>query len=212
MCSRQVYLTALKRFDSLYYRRIGEESYGESARRKIIQGNIKQWIYSLQMGFTSSTRPAMDLDSGQISAGSSTSLNYYKVRRRLYPYTNNASDTDDSVYHHCYVVTRPTRVPCALTTIFVMAGRQGLRKTCTRLHKNKLAVIDMLPTAEPSVSIHYNWGLSNEGKKEAPFSVRGKFRKRKGCMLTSSAPIESWHSLRHSFRSLVARHKLAARR
>ena len=68
-----------------------------------------------------------------------------------------------------------------------------------------------LPTAEPSVSIHFNRGLSNEGKKEMPFSVRGTFRKRKACGLTSSVPIDVWHSLRHSSRSLVARHKLAAR-
>ncbi len=61
----------------------------------------------------------------------------------------NASGTIDSVDHHCYVVTRPTRVPCALTTIFIMAGRQGLRKTCTRLHNNKQIVIDVYQQQSP---------------------------------------------------------------
>ncbi len=123
--------------DSLY-RRIGEVGYG----------NIKQWIhYFPQILFTSSTRPAVDTDSGQIFACSGTSLNYDKVRRRIFPWTNNASDTNDIVYHHCNVETRPTRVPCALTTIFVMAGRQGL--TCTRLHKNKLIVMKVYQQQSP---------------------------------------------------------------
>ena len=129
--------------DSLYVR-IGKGSYGKPR-------NIKQWIYSLQMWFTSSTRPAIVTDSGQISAGIGTPLNYDKVRRRL-PcplLTNNASDTNNSVNHHCYVVTRPTRVPCALTTIFVMADRQGLRQTCTRLHINKQIVIDVYQQQSP---------------------------------------------------------------
>jgi hypothetical protein len=68
-----------------------------------------------------------------------------------------------------------------------------------------------VPAAEPSVSIHFHRGLSNEGKREMPFSARGTFRKRKACGLTSSVPIDVWHSLRHSSRSLVARHKLAGR-
>jgi hypothetical protein len=34
---------------------------------------------------------------------------------------------------------------------------------------------------------------------------------RKACALTSFAPIESWHFMRHSSRSFVAKHKLAAR-
>ncbi len=117
-------------------------------QRKAFLGNIKLWIYSPQI-FTSSTRPAIEFDSGQISAGSSTSLNYDKVRRRLCPYTKNTSGINDSMYHHCYVVTRPTRVRRALTTIFVMAGGQGLRKTCTRLHKNKLMVIEMYQQQSP---------------------------------------------------------------
>ena len=124
--------------DSLY-RRIGEGSYGKSVRRKTSLGNIKQWMYFPQMEFTFSTRPAIDLDLGQISAGSGTSLNYDKVKRSLCSWwTNNASAINDIAYHHCYVETRPTRVICALTTVFVMAGRQGLRKKCTRLHTNWL--------------------------------------------------------------------------
>ncbi len=166
-------------------------------------------LFPLKFKRTSSTRPAIEIDPGQISAGSGTSLNYDKVRREWY--TNNASDTNDSVYHHCYVVTRPTRVPCALTAIFVMAGGQGLRKRCTRLHKNKLIVIDVYQQQSPrylSITTEV-WAI--KVKKEMPLSVRGTFRKRKACALTSSAPSESWHFLRHSSWSLVARHKLAAR-
>jgi hypothetical protein len=73
-------------------------NYGKSARRKTFLGNIKQRIYSPKIGLTSSTRPAIDLDFGQISAGSGTSLNCDKVRSRLCPLTNNASDSNDRVY------------------------------------------------------------------------------------------------------------------
>ncbi len=115
--------------------------------------------------YTSSTRPAIDIDIGQISTGSSTSLNYDKVRMGLCPHTNNASDTNDSMFHHCSIVTRPTCVPCAFTTIFVIAGRQGLHKTYTRLHKNKLIVIDVNQQQSPrylSISTEA-WAMKTKG-------------------------------------------------
>ncbi len=69
---------------------LGRGSFCKSAKKNI-PGNIK-------LGLTSSTRPAIDIDFGQISAGGGTSLNYDKVMRRgLCPYTDNASDTNDTV-------------------------------------------------------------------------------------------------------------------
>jgi hypothetical protein len=53
--------------------------------------------------------------------------------------SSNDDDTNDT--HHCYIETRPTRVPCTLTTIFVMACRQDLSMNCTRLQEKKRVIV-----------------------------------------------------------------------
>ncbi len=170
----------LRHWSDSLYGRIGEEGYEKSAPRKTFQGNIEQWIYFPQIWFTSSTSPAIDIDVGQISAGSGTSLNYDKARRG---------------YFH----ERNVRVILMTLRITIVTSKRGQPASHAHLQLCSSWLIDKVyikhvkdckktnfcnervPAAEPSESIYYSRGLNNEGKRKWLSVIVAHFANKSTC-------------------------------